>query len=89
MGRSSRQECSSLRRVHRFSPSHRLDVAHAHVTLRHYPEAIKVLQELRQARPQWLPQQRYARDILTTVITRRRTLTGEMRELAGFLRLPL
>jgi len=55
-------EGGSLRRVHRFSPSHRLDVAHAHATLRQYPEAIKVLQELRQARPQWLPQQRYARD---------------------------
>ncbi|SRR6266487_2926313 len=82
-------EGAALRRVHRFSPSHRLDVAHAHTTLRQYPEAIKVLQELRQARPQWLPQQRYARDILAAVITRRRTLTNEMRDLAMFLRLPL
>jgi transcriptional regulator with XRE-family HTH domain len=82
-------EGAGLRRVHRFSPSHRLDVAHAHATLRQYPEAIKVLQELRQARPQWLPQQRYARDILSTVIRRRRTLTSEMRDLAGFLSLPL
>lgn len=82
-------EAASMRRVHRFSPSHRLDVAHAYASLRLYPEAIGVLQELRRARPEWLPQQRYARDILGTVITRRRTLTSEMRDLATFVRLPL
>ena len=43
----------------------------------------------RQTRPQWLPQQRYATRILATIIGRRRTLTGEMRDLADYLRLPL
>lgn len=62
-------DAGSMRRVHRFSPSHRLDVAHAHASLRQCPEAISVLQELRRARPQWLAQQRYARDILSTAVT--------------------
>jgi hypothetical protein len=79
----------NLARVHKFSPSHRLDVACSHAALRQYSQAITVLQELRQARPEWLPQQRYAGDILTGIITRRRTLTPEMRDLAGFMRLPL
>jgi hypothetical protein len=69
----------SMRRAHQFSPSHRLDVAHAYASLRLYPEAVSVLQELRRVRPERLPQHRYARDILGTVITRRRTLTSEMR----------
>lgn len=83
------QLAGSKRRVHTFSPSHRLDVAGAHVSLRQYPEAIAVLQELRRARPEWLPWQRHASDILTAIITRRRTLTPDMRDLAAFMRLPL
>jgi transcriptional regulator with XRE-family HTH domain len=68
---------------------HRLDVARAHVALRHYGEAVEVLQEIRQAAPEWLVQQRYARDILGVVVGKRRTLTDEMRELADAVRLPL
>jgi transcriptional regulator with XRE-family HTH domain len=75
--------------VPKYAPSHKLDVAHAHMALRHYPEAIAVLQQLRHQRPQWLPHQRYATDILTTIIHRRRTLTPEMRDLADFLHLTL
>jgi transcriptional regulator with XRE-family HTH domain len=75
--------------VPRFAPSHRLDVAGAHAALRHYPEAVAVLQDLRRQRPQWLPQQRHAADILTKIVHRRRTLTPEMRELADALHLPL
>ncbi len=86
---ASKLEGSKLRLVHRFAPSHRLDVAHAHAAQHQYAQAITVLQELRRARPQWLPRQRYARDILSKIITRRRTLTDEMRDLAGFLSLPL
>jgi transcriptional regulator with XRE-family HTH domain len=74
--------------AHRYA-RHRLDVAAAHVALRQYPEAVAVLQELRRARPQWLPQQRYAARILGTIIGRRRTLTPEMRDLADYLHLPL
>lgn len=68
---------------------HLLDVAHAHAATRQHDRAIGVLRELRAAAPEWLAQQRYARDILSAVITRRRTLTEEMRGLAGFLSLPL
>lgn len=75
--------------VPRYAPSHRLDVAAAHAALRQYPEAVAVLIDLRQARPQWLARQRYAADILRKIIQRRRTLTPEMRDLAGFLRLSL
>jgi hypothetical protein len=34
--------------VRKYAPSHRLDVAQAHVTLRQYPEAVSVLQQLLQ-----------------------------------------
>jgi transcriptional regulator with XRE-family HTH domain len=74
--------------VRRYAPSHRLDVAQAHVTLRHYPEAIGVLQQLRRERPEWLPRQRHASDILGKIIRSRRTLTPEMRDLASFIALP-
>jgi hypothetical protein len=74
--------------VRRYAPSHGLDVAQAHVTLRHYPEAIGVLQELRRERPEWLPRQRHASDILGKIIRSRRTLTPEMRDLASFIALP-
>jgi hypothetical protein len=66
---------------------HRLDVAHAHTATRHYPEAVDVLQHVRAAAPQWLAQQRYARDILAQIIGHRRTLTPTMRDLADFLHL--
>jgi transcriptional regulator with XRE-family HTH domain len=73
--------------VRRYAPSHRLDVAQAHVRLRQYPEAVSVLQQMRNERPEWLSQQRHASDILTKIIQRRRTLTPEMRELAEFMHL--
>jgi transcriptional regulator with XRE-family HTH domain len=68
---------------------HRLDVAAAHAALRQYPEAVGVLGQMRQIAPEWLPYQRYAADILRKIIKHRRSLTPEMRELAGFLRLSL
>jgi hypothetical protein len=74
--------------VRKYAPSHRLDVAQAHVMLRQYPEAISVLQQLRKERPEWLPRQRHASDILTKIIRRRRTLTTEMRDLTSFVGLP-
>jgi len=75
--------------VSRHYHRHRLDVARAHVSLREYGEAVDVLQEIRAAAPEWLVQQRYARDILASVIEHRRTLTPEMRGLADFVRLPM
>jgi transcriptional regulator with XRE-family HTH domain len=68
---------------------HRLDVAGAHASMRQYAEAVAVLREVNQAAPQWLVHQRFARDILSGIIERRRTLTPEMRGLADAVRLPL
>ncbi|MEU3755127.1 helix-turn-helix transcriptional regulator [Streptomyces olivoreticuli] len=68
---------------------HLLDVAEAHVRSRQYAEAVDVLQTIRRAAPQWLPNQRYARDILGRVIDRRRTLTPEMRTLADAIGVPM
>jgi transcriptional regulator with XRE-family HTH domain len=68
---------------------HRLDVANAYAQLKQDPAAVAVLQQLRADAPEWLIQQRYARDILGSVIKRRRTLTQDIRELADFLRLAL
>lgn len=61
---------------------HLLDVSNAHVSMGQYPEAVEVLQKIRAASPEWLPQQRFAQDIMGRIIDNRRTLTREMRELA-------
>jgi transcriptional regulator with XRE-family HTH domain len=68
---------------------HRLDVANALVQTRRYGEAVACMQDLRRAAPEWIVQQKYARDILREVIRKRRTLTPEMRELADVIKLPL
>ncbi|MEU1959130.1 helix-turn-helix domain-containing protein [Nocardia sp. NPDC019304] len=66
---------------------HLLDVAAAHIELRSYDTAFDVLVQLsREARP-WLIEQRSAKDLLGRIISRRRTLTPEMRDLADLLRL--
>jgi alkylhydroperoxidase/carboxymuconolactone decarboxylase family protein YurZ len=56
--------------------------------LRQYGEATSILQDLRRTAPEWLPQQRYAKDILGRIVQRRRTLTPDMRELANVVNLP-
>jgi len=68
---------------------HLLDVASAHAMTRDYGEAVTVMDCLRREAPEWLAQQRYARDILTGIIERRRRLTDTMRVLADAVRLPL
>jgi transcriptional regulator with XRE-family HTH domain len=68
---------------------HQLDVVGAHVAMRQYAEGMAVLRDVHQTAPEWLIHQRYARDILSRVVQRRRTLTTEMRELADAVRLPL
>jgi transcriptional regulator with XRE-family HTH domain len=67
---------------------HRLDVAHAHVALKQYAEALAVLEEVRRELPEWIVKQRYARDILGKIIEKRRTLSAEMLEMADFISLP-
>lgn len=68
---------------------HLLDVASAHATMRNYAESVDVLAGINESSPEWLTNQRYARDIMGKVIGRRRTLTPEMRTLADAVGLPL
>jgi transcriptional regulator with XRE-family HTH domain len=68
---------------------HLLDVTSAHLRLRNYPEAFDVLSRLAREAPVWLQHQQAAKDMLTTIIGRRRTLTPQMREVAAAIRLPL
>jgi len=75
--------------IPRGAPAHRLDVADALVALRQYPEAVTVLRQMQQDRPQWLAQQRHAADIVQKIIDKRRTPTQEMLDLAAAVGLPL
>lgn len=68
---------------------HRLDVAKAHAMLRQHSDAVDVIAGVQAVAPEWLAEQRYARDIVSDVIARRRTLTPQMRSLADAVRLPL
>ncbi|MFF2959768.1 helix-turn-helix domain-containing protein [Streptomyces sp. NPDC057963] len=67
---------------------HLLDVANAYARTRQYGQAVDTLTSVREAAPQWLPNQRYARDILGHIVAKRRTLTEEMRSLADTVGLP-
>lgn len=64
---------------------HRLDVASALVATRKPIEAVGVLHDLGRVSPQWLRSQRYAKDILIRVTSRRRRLTPEMREVTDLI----
>ncbi|MET7677345.1 helix-turn-helix transcriptional regulator [Streptomyces seoulensis] len=81
--------------AHRLKPTsnnrkrHLLDVANAHTELRQYAEAMDTFQKIRAGSPEWLPNQQYARDVLGCVLSGRRTLTSEMRELAEVVKLPV
>ncbi|MEV5576205.1 helix-turn-helix transcriptional regulator [Spirillospora sp. NPDC052269] len=66
---------------------HRLDVAKASAQLTRYTDAFEILQEIRAVSPEWIVNQRMARDILGKIVTKRRTLTSEMRDMADFIRL--
>lgn len=61
---------------------HLLDVASAYVSTGRHPDAVETLQKIREGSPEWLPQQRFAQDIMGRLIGKRRTLTPEMRQLA-------
>ncbi|MFC5182013.1 helix-turn-helix domain-containing protein [Actinomadura harenae] len=66
---------------------HRLDVAKASTQLKRYTDAFEILQEIRAVSPEWIVNQRMARDVLGKIVTKRRTLTSEMRDMADFIRL--
>jgi transcriptional regulator with XRE-family HTH domain len=68
---------------------HLLDVAAAHSSKRQYAEACHILEGIYAKSPQWLPHQRYARDIVSDMIERRRTLTPDMQRLADVIGVPL
>jgi hypothetical protein len=86
---ASRIPADSLKPTSNSRNRHLLDVANAHAQLRQYAEAVDVLQKIRAGSAEWLPSQRYARDILGRIVSRRRTLTPEMRELADLVGLPV
>ncbi|WP_250562622.1 helix-turn-helix domain-containing protein [Sphaerisporangium fuscum] len=66
---------------------HLLDVASAHCRTHEQGAAFEILQRIRQDSPEWIVNQRYAKDLLNDIIGKRRTLTGDMRDLADFIRL--
>jgi transcriptional regulator with XRE-family HTH domain len=69
---------------------HRLDVASAHVMLRDRDEAVGVLSELKDQAPEWLAQQRTARDVLEALLPQwKRTIPRHVRDLADAVQLPL
>lgn len=68
---------------------HLLDVASSHARIRAYDAAMDVLEGLRADSPLWLKRQREAGYVMDTIISRRRTLTPQMMELADAVALPL
>ncbi|WP_378735450.1 helix-turn-helix domain-containing protein [Nocardia brasiliensis] len=68
---------------------HRLDKASAHSQLGNWNDAMVELRGLADTAPEWLVQQRYARDIVGGIVERRRSLTDDMRQLADTVRLEL
>lgn len=66
---------------------HLLDVVSAHVDLRRYDTAFEILTKLSREAGPWLVEQRMARDLLGRIVSRRRTLTPEMRQLSDMLEL--
>ncbi|MFM9372167.1 helix-turn-helix domain-containing protein [Streptomyces sp. Da 82-17] len=86
---SARIPISGMRTTSNNRNRHLLDVAEAHTRARDYAKAVDVLQEVRAAAPEWLPNQRYARDIFGRIIARRRTLTPDMRSLADAIGVPM
>jgi transcriptional regulator with XRE-family HTH domain len=68
----------------------RLDVAAAHVCQGDDEDAVAVLAGVRDAAPEWLAQQRGARDTVAVLAGRpRRVIAAEVRALADAVRLPL
>ncbi|MFE3756007.1 helix-turn-helix domain-containing protein [Nocardia tengchongensis] len=85
--RLAREVPSGLRPTSDNRNRHLLDVARAHLDLARPEPALEILLRLsNEARP-WLIEQRLAKDLLTSLIGRRRTLTTEMRGLADLIHL--
>ncbi|MFI1012740.1 helix-turn-helix domain-containing protein [Streptomyces sp. NPDC020965] len=68
---------------------HLLEVANAYAQTRQYPEAFEKLAQIHRDSPEWLTNQRYARDVFVKIAKGRRTLTNEMRAMADVVGMPL
>ena len=68
---------------------HLLDLTAANLDLRRYGAASDVLHELSVHAPAWLTAQPAAANLMRQIITRRRLLTPQMRDLAETMHLPL
>lgn len=68
---------------------HLLDVANAHSRTGDHTKAVEIMTGVARTSPQWLPNQRYAKDIMENVVSGRRKLTPEMRELADIVGISL
>ncbi len=68
---------------------HLLDLTAANLDLRRYAAASDVLHELSVHAPAWLTAQPAAANLMRQIITRRRLLTPQMRDLAETMHLPL
>lgn len=66
---------------------HRLDMVQANARLGNVSKALGHMTEIRDAHPEWLIEQQYARDILAGIMSRRRRFTEELRSLADFVQL--
>ncbi|MFJ4919871.1 helix-turn-helix domain-containing protein [Streptomyces sp. NPDC088725] len=66
---------------------HFLDVADAFAKTGQYVEAFEKLADIKATSPEWLPNQTYARTVLTRIIDGRRTLTPDMRAMASTIHL--
>ena len=85
----AKQVPSGLRPTSDNRNRHLLDVSAAHLGLRQYAQSFDVIYRLSREAPAWLASQRMAGDLLGRIISRRRTLTPQMRALAEVLSLPL
>ena len=68
---------------------HLLDLTAAHLDLRRYAAASDVLHQLSVQAPAWLTAQPTAANLVSQIISRRRLLTPQMRNLAQTMHLPL
>ncbi|MEV1289440.1 hypothetical protein [Micromonospora sp. NPDC049679] len=69
---------------------HLLDLAYAQADNRRFAEATETLLRIRRDAPAWLSHQRYAQDIVTTLVSaRRRAMTVELSTLADAVGLQL
>ncbi|OKH95089.1 helix-turn-helix domain-containing protein [Streptomyces uncialis] len=86
LGLSARLPAPKDKKERLFMRRHLLDVAQAHVMLRHLDEATGVLWSLRNETPEWLRHQRMAADTFRDIIrtSKRARLSPQHRDLAAF-----